>query len=49
MWTRGEKTPLFCVACDGREAELPVAVWEAGTLCRKGLFEQLITEGSQPV
>lgn len=46
----GEKTQneTYCAAGDGAKVELPAAVWAAGTLCSKGLFEQLITEGSQP-
>ncbi len=44
----GEKSQMYCVADDGAKVALPAAVWAAGTLCSTGLFEQLITEGSQP-
>lgn len=39
---------MYCAVGDGVKEELPTAVRAAGTLCGAGLFEQLITEGSQP-
>lgn len=38
---------MDCITGDGVKEELSVAVWAAGTLCSAGMFEQLITEGSQ--